>query len=206
MRFRSAFTPFLLFSAAAGAAFYQTSTPTLAEAPNTNHSVPNNSWPADTIYRFEALDIDGNNIPLSKYQGKVVIVVNVASAWGKTNLSYTQLQELYERYHDQGLEILAFPCNQFGSQEPGPNEKIKEFVKKFGVSFQMFSKIDVNGATAHPLFEFLQNAQEGFITNSIKWNFTKFIINRNGVPVSRHGTQTAPFDMEAEIVQLLAQK
>jgi len=115
---------------------------------------------------------------------------------------------LYEKYHSQGFEILAFPSNQFGSQEPGTNEEIKSFVKaQFGVTFPLFSKILVNGPNTEPLWQFLKSAQPGLLgTESIKWNFTKLLCNRQGIPVNRYGTQTNPFQFEEDIVKELNNK
>lgn len=160
----------------------------------------NNQWKsANSIYEFEALNIDGENVSLEKYRGHVCIIVNVASNWGKTNVNYTQLQALYEKYGEsKGLKILGFPCNQFGNQEPGSEAEIKEFIKKFNVQFDMFSKINVNGDDAHPLWKYLKNKQSGFIGNFIKWNFTKFLINKEGQPVKRYGPNVDPNDMEKD--------
>jgi len=123
-------------------------------------------------------------------------------------VSYEQMQALYEKYHDKGFEILAFPCNQFGGQEPGTDVQIKEFAKnKFGVTFPLFSKIDVNGSEVDPLWEFLKNSIPGIMgSTSVKWNFTKFLCNKNGIPVERFGTQTPPFSFEENIVKLLEEQ
>nr|CDS30308.2 glutathione peroxidase [Hymenolepis microstoma] len=136
------------------------------------------------FYTYEALDIDENNVSMAKYRGK--------------------LQELYTRYSSQGLCILAFPCNQFKNQEPGNNAEIKENVRNnFGVTFDLFCKIDVNGSTAHPLFLYLQEALRGTLTNKIKWNFTKFLIDRNGNPQKRYAPTTDPLSFEDDIKELL---
>lgn len=159
-------------------------------------------YPKD-ILGFELNDIDGNNVSLSKYKGFVSLIVNVASKWGFTNANYTQLQELHNKYAEGGLRILAFPCNQFRSQEPDDETAIKEFAKGFGVGFDMFSKIEVNGNNAHPLFVFLKKAKGGTFGDSIKWNFTKFLCDRNGVPVKRYSPTTAPKNIEKDILGLL---
>jgi len=130
------------------------------------------------IYKFKVFDNQKNLIPLSNYRGKVLLIVNVASAWGFTNSNYESLQKLYKKYQKKGLEILAFPCNQFGQQENGSNEEISNFVKnKFQVTFKIFDKIEVNGENANPLFEFLKkNVKTNFYlfkTERIFWNFTK---------------------------------
>ncbi|CAG5114607.1 unnamed protein product [Candidula unifasciata] len=154
-----------------------------------------NKWKeAKTIYEFNALDIDGNDVSLEKYRGKVCIIVNVACKCGFTNKNYTQLQDFYTKYADKGLAILAFPSNQFAGQEPGSNEEIKKFVNDtFGAKFDLFSKIEVNGKNAHPLFKFLKKEQKGTFGDFIKWNFTKFLINREGKPVSRYSPSTDPY-------------
>ena len=122
---------------------------------------------------------------------------------GFTSSNYPQLQELHSKYHAQGLSILAFPCNQFGGQEPGSEADIKNFVNKFKVQFEMFSKVNVNGESAHPLYKFLKLKQPGLIGDDIKWNFSKFLVDRNGVPVNRYGSITAPKNIEKDIVSLL---
>jgi len=147
-------------------------------------------------------------VSLDRYKGKVCLVVNVASKWGSTKVTYEELQTLYEKYHSAGFEILAFPCNQFGGQEPGTNSEIKEFAtKRFNVTFPLFSKIDVNGEGAHPLWVFLKESKAGLLgTSAIKWNFTKFLCDRHGVPVARYGTPSSPMSFEKEIVALLEEK
>ncbi|KAI9592209.1 glutathione peroxidase-like protein [Syncephalis fuscata] len=144
------------------------------------------------FYDFTALDIDGNEVSMEQYRGQVVLVVNVAS----------KCVQLDQRYRERGLRILCFPCNQFGSQELGTNEEIKEFAAGFGVEFDMFDKIDVNGSNAHPLYVYLKQKQKGFMFDAIKWNFTKFLINRNGEPVKRYAPNEEPFSIP-EIERLL---
>jgi glutathione peroxidase len=157
-----------------------------------------------TLYDFEALTIEGKPAPLSNYKGKVVVVVNTASQCGLTP-QYKGLQELYDKYHAQGLEILGFPCNQFGSQEPGTEKEIASFCEtSFGVSFPMFSKIDVNGDAAHPLYQWMKDEKPGLLgSKDIKWNFGKFLINREGQVVERFAPTTSPADMSADIEKLL---
>lgn len=149
---------------------------------------------AKSIYEFEALDIDGNNVSLEKYRDHVCLIVNVATKWGFTDKNYKQLQALHDELAEsKGLRILAFPCNQFGSQEPGTNEEIKEFAQgKYGAKFDLFAKIDVNGNNAHPLWKYLQTKQKGTMWNAIKWNFSKFLIDKNGQPVSRYAPNVEP--------------
>ncbi|BFY99602.1 hypothetical protein BsWGS_02642 [Bradybaena similaris] len=164
-----------------------------------------NKWKdAKTIYEFNALDIDGNDVSLEKYRGKVCIIVNVACKCGLTNKNYAQLQEFHTQYADKGLAILAFPSNQFAGQEPGSNEEIKKFVNDtFGAKFDMFSKIEVNGKNAHPLYKYLKKEQKGTLGDFIKWNFTKFVINREGKPVHRYSPNTDPNSFKKDVEKLL---
>ena len=156
-----------------------------------------------SIYDIEVQDIDHKTVKLEKYKGKVMLIVNVASKCGYTG-QYAGLQDLYEKYHDKGLAILGFPCNQFLSQEPGTEEQIKNFcTTSFGVTFDMFSKIDVNGKNTHPLYKFLKKEAGGFITDDIKWNFTKFLIDRDGNVIKRYAPSTKPKDIAADIEALL---
>lgn len=162
---------------------------------------------ANDIYNFRALNIDGEMVDLAKYKGHVCIIVNVASKWGKTAVNYEQLQKLQNEFSDAdkgGLRILGFPCNQFGSQEPGTNEEIKKFAENKGATFDMFAKIDVNGSHEHPLYTYLKNKQHGTLTNAIKWNFTKFVINKEGVAVARFGPTDDPIPkVEKEVKKLM---
>jgi len=158
-----------------------------------------------TIYDYEANTIDGNGVSLSQYRGKVVVILNVATNWGLANTNYNQLQTLYTQYKDQGLRVAAFPCNQFGGQEPGTNAEIKARVlAKYGITFDLFAKINVNGDDAHPLWKFLKEKQPGpmsWVTGGkIPWNFTKFLIDRQGNPVDRFLPTTSPDSMEDEIL------
>ncbi|CAH2058150.1 unnamed protein product, partial [Iphiclides podalirius] len=152
---------------------------------------------AKNIYEFTVKDIHGKEIKLEKYRGQVAIIVNVASECGLTDKNYKQLNELYDKYSTtKNLRILAFPCNQFGGQEPGTVKDILTFTKNKGVRFDLFEKVDVNGESAHPLFKYLKRAQSGTMGDFIKWNFSKFIVDKNGVPVERLGPNVDPLDME----------
>lgn len=156
-----------------------------------------------SIYDIKVKDIDGNVVKLDKYKGKVMLIVNVASKCGFTG-QYKGLQELYEKYKDKGLRILGFPCNQFLSQEPGTEEEIKSFCTlNYGVKFDMFSKIDVNGENTHPLYVYLKSNSSGFLTNTIKWNFTKFLVDKNGKVIERYAPSTTPAEIEIDIKKLL---
>lgn len=159
---------------------------------------------ANSIYDFEAFTITGENKSLSDYHGKVLLIVNVASNCGFTS-QYAQLQELYMKYHDNGFEILAFPCNQFMNQEPGSNEDIMRFAReKYGVTFQMFAKIDVNGENAHPLYKYLTKDMMGYDKpKKIKWNFTKFLFDREGNFIQRYTPKTEPLTFEDKIAEIL---
>jgi len=161
---------------------------------------------SENIYGFNVTDIDGNEVSLNEYKGKVVLIVNVASKCGYTK-QYTGLQAIYEKYKDQGFVVLGFPCNQFGGQEPGTEKEIKEFCEaNFNVTFPMFSKIDVNGDNTHPLYKYLKSNAKGTLgTQDIKWNFAKFLVNKNGVVQDRIGTQTTPESMTEQIEKLLAE-
>lgn len=151
---------------------------------------------AQSIYEFSAYSINGQPINLDKYKGHVCIIVNVASQCGLTKTNYKELVELYEKYGEsKGLRILAFPCNQFGGQEPGNSKKLCEFIATRNVKFDVFEKVKVNGDEAHPLWKFLKYKQSGTFGDAIKWNFTKFIIDKNGMPVERHGPTTNPNEL-----------
>ena len=153
-----------------------------------------------TVYDFKARTIDGQDVSLGEYRGKVLLIVNVASRCGFTP-QYRGLEELYERFRDRGFEVLGFPCNQFRNQEPGSEAEIKDFCdRQFGVRFPLFAKIEVNGSGAHPLYEYLKKSKPGFLgTRRIKWNFTKFLIDRQGSPVRRYSPQTSPGAIEKDI-------
>lgn len=157
------------------------------------------------IYQFEAELLDGKNKSFADYQGKVLLIVNTASKCGFTP-QFAGLEKLYEKYKNQGLEVLGFPCNQFGGQDPGSNEQIGAFCQKnYGVSFPMFAKVDVKGPEAHILFRYLTNNSKGILGNGIKWNFTKFLIGKDGKVLNRFAPTTKPEDLETEIEAALAQ-
>jgi glutathione peroxidase len=153
-----------------------------------------------TAYDFSALTIDGIDQPLAHYRGHPLLIVNVASKCGFTP-QYTKLEALYEKYHARGLEVLGFPCDQFGHQEPGGEAEIKEFCSlTYGVSFPMFAKIKVNGSDAHPLYEYLKETLPGILgLEAIKWNFTKFLVGRDGLPVKRYAPADKPESMESDV-------
>lgn len=155
------------------------------------------------FYDYKVKNISGEEVSMSDYKGKVVLIVNTASKCGFTK-QYEGLEELYEKYKDQGFVILGFPCNQFGSQEPGSNEEIKNFcTSTFSVTFPMMSKIDVNGDDADPLYKFLKKEKGGILGDEIKWNFTKFLIDREGNVVDRFASQKTPKALEKEVEKLL---
>lgn len=157
-----------------------------------------------TIYEFNAKDLNGNEVDFNQFKDKVLLIVNTASKCGFTP-QFEGLEKLHQSYKDQGLVVIGFPCNQFGSQDPGSNEEIGEFCQKnYGVSFLMMQKIDVNGDNEHPLYTWLKKQEGGFLTDSIKWNFTKFLVNRQGEVVDRFAPTTKPKAIESEIVKLLA--
>lgn len=157
------------------------------------------------IYDFSATVAGAPEKQLSDYAGKVLLIVNTASKCGFTP-QYEGLESLYRKYHDQGLEILAFPCNQFGAQEPGDAEEIKNFCTlKYDVSFPLMAKVDVNGTNADPLWTYLKQQQAGLLgSRGIKWNFTKFLVGRDGKVVARHGPQVKPETLSSDIEKLLA--
>jgi glutathione peroxidase len=156
------------------------------------------------LYDHLAVTLDGEEKPLADFRGKVLLIVNTASQCGFTP-QYKGLQALHERYADRGLEVLGFPCNQFGHQEPGDADQIGAFCEKnYGVSFPMFAKIEVNGKNAHPLFKFLKAESPGVLgTESIKWNFTKFLVDRHGKVVRRYGSKDKPDALSGDIEALL---
>ncbi len=156
-----------------------------------------------SIYDIHVKDIDGKTLSMDKYRGRVMLIVNVASKCGYTG-QYKGLQTLHEKYEDKGLSVLGFPCNQFLSQEPGTEEEIKNFcMSNFGVSFDMFSKIDVNGNNTHPLYVYLKEHAEGFVVDTIKWNFTKFLVDKKGQVIMRYAPSVKPREIEADIQKLL---
>jgi len=157
-----------------------------------------------TIYDFTAKSLAGDNIDLSQYKGDVVLIVNTASQCGFTN-QYQGLEALSEKFKTRGLQVLGFPCNQFGNQEPGDSSEIASFCQKnYGVNFQMFEKVDVNGDDAHPLYKYLSEAAPGALgTKSIKWNFTKFLVDRQGNVLKRFAPNVKPEELEPEVEKLL---
>ena len=155
------------------------------------------------FYEYEAEKLNGEPVKMKAYKGKTVVVVNTASKCGLTP-QYEGLENLYKKYKDKGLVVLGFPCNQFANQESGTSDEIQEFCQvNYGVSFPMFEKVDVNGAKAHPLFKYLKSEQGGLLGSRIKWNFTKFVIDKNGKPVKRFAPTTKPEKMEGYIEALL---
>lgn len=157
-----------------------------------------------SIYDLKVKTIDGKETTLAPYKGKALLIVNVASECGFTP-QYDGLQKLYLKYKDKGLEVLGFPCNQFGAQEPGSETQIKSFCEtKFHVSFPLFAKVDVNGDTAHPLFQHLKKEEPGMLgTEAIKWNFTKFLVGADGKVVKRFAPQTKPEALDQEVQAVL---
>ena len=156
-----------------------------------------------SIYDFHAKSLDGKDVDLASFKGKALLVVNTASKCGFTP-QYEGLEKLYEKMHGKGLSILGFPCNQFGAQEPGSESEIGEFCQvNYGVSFPMFAKIEVNGAGAHPLYKYLKHEKPGLLgSERIKWNFTKFLVDRAGKVVARFAPMTKPAAIEAPIAAL----
>jgi glutathione peroxidase len=157
-----------------------------------------------SLYDFSAELLDGRTIRLADFKGRVLLVVNTASQCGFTP-QYAALEELYRANKDRGFAVLGFPCNQFGAQEPGSAEEIADFCQRnYGVSFPIFSKIDVNGRMAHPLYRHLKRSRRGLLgTQRIKWNFTKFLVDRSGEVVARFAPSTAPGDLAGRIESLL---
>jgi len=156
------------------------------------------------IYQFEAKTLDGSETKFNQYKNDVLLIVNTASECGFTS-QYAGLEELHKKYASRGLKILGFPCNQFGGQEPGDAEHIANFCQKnYGVDFQMFEKIDVNGKNAHPLYKYLTEAAPGVLgSKAIKWNFTKFLVDRQGKIVDRYASTVKPEDLASAIEKLL---
>src|ERR1700757_268 len=157
-----------------------------------------------SVYDFEAKSIDGQTVKLDAYKGKTLLIVNVASKCGFTP-QYEGLEALYKKYKDKGLVILGFPCDQFGHQEPGEEAQIKDFCSlTYGVDFPMFAKIEVNGDNAHPLYKYLKNEEKGILgTTAIKWNFTKFLVDKAGKVLKRYGSMDKPEGIEKDLVPLL---
>lgn len=159
----------------------------------------------DTIYSFSARAIDGRDVSMAEYAGQVLLVVNVASECGFTP-QYAGLETLHRDYRDQGFSVLAFPCNQFGAQEPGDAQAISDFcASRYAISFPLFEKIDVNGPRAHPLYKWLKSQKAGILgSESIKWNFSKFLVNREGRVIQRLGPTAKPESLRKEIERALA--
>ena len=155
------------------------------------------------FYDFSVKKMNGQELKMEEYRGKVVLVVNTASKCGLTP-QFEGLEELYNDYKDEGLEILGFPCNQFANQDSGSNEEIHEFCQlNYGVTFTMFEKIDVNGKNAHPLYTYLKNEAKGLLSKDIKWNFTKFLIDSHGNVIKRYAPTVSPLKMKADIEKVL---
>ena len=156
------------------------------------------------LYDLSVKDIKMNTVDLSSFKGKTLLIVNVASKCGFTP-QYKDLQNLYDKYQDQGFEVLGFPCNQFGAQEPGTNEEVQSFCElTYNVSFKMFDKIDVNGSDASPLFKYLKNKSPGILgTEAIKWNFTKFLVNKDGQVVKRFASKDGESAIESELLKII---
>ncbi|KAH0460033.1 hypothetical protein IEQ34_010696 [Dendrobium chrysotoxum] len=158
----------------------------------------------ESLYDVTVKDIGGADVSLSTYSGKVLLIVNVASKCALTHTNYNEMNILYEKYKDKGFEILAFPCNQFLSQEPGSNEEIQDVACTiFKAEFPIFDKIEVDGKNAAPLYKFLKSKKGGFFGDSIKWNFTKFLVDKEGKVVQRYSPTTSPMKIEEDIQKLL---
>ena len=158
---------------------------------------------SENIYQFNFSQLDGEEVSLSKFKGKAILVVNTASFCGLT-YHYTGLEKLYKEYKEKGLVIIGFPCNQFGKQEPGTSEEINEFCNlNYDITFPMSTKVDVNGKNAHPLFKYLKSELKGKLNDSVKWNFTKFLIDRDGVPFKRFSSTIEPEDISSSIDEVL---
>ncbi|KAA0057603.1 protein HUA2-LIKE 2 [Cucumis melo var. makuwa] len=157
-----------------------------------------------SIHEFTVKDFRGKDVNLNVYKGKVLLVVNVASKCGFTDSNYTQLTELYNRYKDQDFEILAFPCNQFLKQEPGTSEDAQEFAcTRYKAEYPIFQKVRVNGPDTVPVYKFLKATSNGFLGSRIKWNFTKFLVDKEGVVINRYGPTTNPLAIEVDVKKAL---
>jgi glutathione peroxidase len=155
------------------------------------------------VFDFTATSLAGDDVPLKQFEGKVLLIVNTASACGFTP-QYKGLEALHQALAPRGFSVLGFPCNQFGGQEPGDARQIEQFCSSnYAVTFPMFAKVDVNGGNAHPLYQYLKNAKSGLLGSSIKWNFTKFLVDRAGQVVARHAPTTRPEGLTKEIEALL---
>lgn len=155
------------------------------------------------FYDFSAMAMNGDDISMSKYKGEVVLVVNTATKCGLAP-QFEELEELHNKYGDKGLNILGFPCNQFANQESGTNDQIQNSCRlDFGVTFQLFEKIEVNGEGTHPLYQFLKKEAKGTLSNKIKWNFTKFLIDKEGNVIKRYAPTVKPLAIEKDILKLM---
>ena len=155
------------------------------------------------VYQFNFNQLDGEEVSLSNIKGNAILIVNTASFCGLT-YHYTGLEKLYRKYKESGLVIIGFPCNQFGKQEPGTSEEINDFCNlNYEISFPMSTKVDVNGENAHPLFKYLKSELKGTLNNSVKWNFTKFLIDRDGIPFKRFSSTIEPEDISTSIDKIL---
>ncbi|MBI3699596.1 MAG: glutathione peroxidase [Afipia sp.] len=161
---------------------------------------------AKSVFDFSAMSLDGRDVPLRQFEGQALLIVNTASACGFTP-QYEALEQVHRTYSPRSFSVLGFPCNQFGGQEPGDARAIADFCKQnYDVTFPLFAKIEVNGENAHPLFKYLTGEKPGLLgTKAIKWNFTKFIVDRYGRAVARHGPATSPSALTREIESLLEQ-
>lgn len=157
----------------------------------------------ETIYDFKALTSRGEELDFAQFKGKVLLIVNTASKCGFTP-QFAGLEELNKKYKEQGLVIIGFPCNQFAHQDPDSDEEISSFCQlNYGVTFQIMKKIDVNGETTHPIYDYLKNVAHGILGKNIKWNFTKFLISRDGEQIKRYSPMTKPSKLEKDIEQML---
>lgn len=155
------------------------------------------------FYDLSAVKMNGQNVSMEEYKGKVLLIVNTASKCGFTP-QLAGLEELYKEYKDRGFEVLGFPCNQFANQDPGTNKEINEFcLLNYGVSFSMFEKIDVNGENTHPIYKYLKKEAKGVMGEKIKWNFTKFLVDSKGNVIKRYGSMTKPEKIKSDIEKLL---
>ena len=158
---------------------------------------------SENVYQFNFNQLDGQEVSMSQFKGKAILIVNTASFCGLT-YHYSGLEKLYQKYKERGLVIIGFPCNQFGKQEPGTSEEIKDFCNlNYDVTFLMSTKVDVNGKNAHPLFKYLKSELKGKLNDSVKWNFGKFLIDRDGIPFKRFSSTVEPEDISASIEKVL---
>jgi glutathione peroxidase len=166
---------------------------------------PSPTASAAGAYGFSARDLrSGDVVDLAKYEGKVSLIVNVASKWGLTDSNYRELQALYQQFGAEQFEVLAFPCNQFGGQEPGSPKEILDFVSKYGVTFPLFEKVDVNGPNTHPLFKYLKEQKGELLGDDVKWNFGKFLVGKDGSVLSRYAPTDSPSSIASDVEQALA--